>query len=375
MKYTLESAKEVFLNRDLFLEDDQEYKSTKTKMDCYDSDGYKYSLCVGEVKDKRTIRFQPFGRHNPYTLENIRNFMKLNNLQSELLSTEKPKGEKDKMLFRCKCGNTFSLHFNHLLMTKKDKCNACSSKERGDERVYLTPDFVNEKIKPFGYKLIKTDNFDYRQCHIIDKDGYKYKAVYRNLIEGCTPIKFSKMNPYTIENMKLYIKENNLPITLLEKNGRELNIRGDYVTITCEDCGEPFQANWYQITACKRYRCQKCVKNKSGLEKAVEDYLIETGVLYEGQKRFNDCKAKRSLPFDFYLPDYNCAIEVNGSQHYYESPMFSRSLKEQQYYDNIKKDYCKDNNITFLEIPFWDIENNKDTYKKKIDNIINAKPI
>ena len=323
MKYTLESAKEVFLNRGLFLEEGQEYKNTKTKMACYDSEGYKYSLRLEEVKDKRTVKFQPFGQYNPYTLENIKNFMKLNSLQSELLSTENPKNEKDKMLFRCKCGNTFYLHFNHLLATKKDKCN----------------------------------------------------VVYRNLIEGSTPIKFSKMNPYTIENMKLYVKENNLPITLLEKNGRELNVRNDYVTITCEDCGEPFQANWYQITVDKRYRCQKCIKRKSGLEKTVEEYLIETNVIYETQKRFDGCREKRSLPFDFYLPDYNCVIEVNGPQHYYESPMFSRSLKEQQYYDNIKKQYCKDNNIIFLEIPFWDIENNRNTYKRKIDNILTAEPI
>lgn len=375
MKYTLESAKEVFLNRGLFLEEGQEYKNTKTKMACYDSDGYKYSLRLEEVKDKRTVKFQPFGQYNPYTLENIKNFMRLNNLQSELLSTEPPKNEKDKMLFRCKCGNTFYLRFNHLLTTKKDKCNACSYKECGNERTFLTPDFVNEKIEPFGYKLIKTDNFDCKQCHIIDKNGYKYKATYRNLIDGRTPIKFSKKNPYTIENMKLYIKENNLAIVLLEEDKRELNVCSDYVTITCEDCGEPFQASWTQITLDKRYRCQKCIKRKSGLEKTVEEYLIETNVAYETQKRFDNCKNKRSLPFDFYLPDYNCVIEVNGAQHYYNSSIFSRSLKEQQYYDNIKKEYCKDNNIIFLEIPFWNIENNRDTYKRKIDNILMAEPI
>jgi hypothetical protein len=40
--------------------------------------------------------------------------------------------------------------------------------------------------------------------------------------------------------------------------------------------------------------------------------------------------------------------------------------------DNIKKEYCKKNNILFLELPYWDFydgKTTKETYKIKIDNI------
>ena len=43
--------------------------------------------------------------------------------------------------------------------------------------------------------------------------------------------------------------------------------------------------------------CPKC-KFSNG-EKIIEDYLIEIGVEYVCQKKFEDCKNKKRLPFDF----------------------------------------------------------------------------
>ena len=112
------------------------------------------------------------------------------------------------------------------------------------------------------------------------------------------------------------------------------------------------------------------------LERIVQKYLEDKNIEFEKQKRFNDCRNKRALPFDFYLPKYNCVIEVNGSQHYYENDWFSQSLCERQNIDNLKKQYCINNDIVFLELPFWYIKNNnhiKEKYKEEIDNIINQK--
>ena len=104
-----------------------------------------------------------------------------------------------------------------------------------------------------------------------------------------------------------------------------------------------------------------------------EQYLKERNIHYILQKRFEDCRDKRTLPFDFYLPDYNCCIEVNGDQHYREHQMFSQSLSERQRVDKIKREYCNTHNITLLEIPHWNIFNNgklSNTYKNKINSII-----
>jgi hypothetical protein len=108
------------------------------------------------------------------------------------------------------------------------------------------------------------------------------------------------------------------------------------------------------------------------MEYNVKKYLDEKNINYIQQKRFDDCKNKRALPFDFYLPQYNLCIEVNGTQHYREQQIFSETLEHRKMIDNIKKEYCKKNNILFLELPYWDFydrKTTKETYKIKIDNI------
>ena len=91
-------------------------------------------------------------------------------------------------------------------------------------------------------------------------------------------------------------------------------------------------------------------------------------IKYIQQKTFIGCKMKRLLPFDFYLIDYNCVIEVNGRQHYYEVKKFNRTLKEQKQYDDFKRKYCFENDIIYIEIPYYNIKNKN--YKMTIDNIL-----
>jgi hypothetical protein len=120
----------------------------------------------------------------------------------------------------------------------------------------------------------------------------------------------------------------------------------------------------------------------SNLEYKVKAYLDEKNVRYEMQKRFPKCKKKRCLPFDFYLTDFNYVIEVNGGQHYYDKPFFThkvtvktRTFEQQKEYDEYKKQFCVDNNIGYLELPFWLINNPPQTFKKKIDEIIEDKTL
>ena len=65
------------------------------------------------------------------------------------------------------------------------------------------------------------------------------------------------------------------------------------------------------------------------------------------------------MPFDFYLPDYNICIEYDGELHYKSIDFYGgeEELMKQQNRDNIKTQYCKDNNITLIRIPYWDLNN------------------
>ena len=51
--------------------------------------------------------------------------------------------------------------------------------------------------------------------------------------------------------------------------------------------------------------------------------------------------------------------------------MFDQSLEDRKNIDEIKKDYCKNNGIGYLEIPYWLITQSKvTTYKSMIDKIL-----
>jgi hypothetical protein len=99
--------------------------------------------------------------------------------------------------------------------------------------------------------------------------------------------------------------------------------------------------------------CPQC--SGSHGEKSVKLWLDNHSVKYKQQKTFDDCKDKNLLPFDFYLPDYNCCIEYDGEQHYRPVDYFGgeNSFKKTVMHDKIKNDYCKDNNIKLLRISYF----------------------
>lgn len=100
------------------------------------------------------------------------------------------------------------------------------------------------------------------------------------------------------------------------------------------------------------YGCPICRESKG--EKEIRNYLTENNIKFIGQNKFPDCKYKRLLPFDFYLPDYNICIEFNGKQHYEPIKYFGggNNFKIQQLKDEIKRKYCEINNIILLIIKY-----------------------
>lgn len=97
--------------------------------------------------------------------------------------------------------------------------------------------------------------------------------------------------------------------------------------------------------------CPKC-KSSSG-ERAVRKFLLDHGYSFEEQKKFDDCRYKHRLSFDFYLPNENICIEYNGSQHYSASHFYGYdSFQEQIIRDNIKKEYCFNNDIPLVIIRY-----------------------
>lgn len=109
----------------------------------------------------------------------------------------------------------------------------------------------------------------------------------------------------------------------------------------------------------KRGHSKSCGCLKSSGEHLIAENLTELKIIYEKQKTFKDClnpEHTSYLYFDFYLPDYNCCIEYDGEQHFYPVEFYGgeEKFKRQQLLDSIKNQYCIDNNIKLIRIPYTD---------------------
>ena len=122
--------------------------------------------------------------------------------------------------------------------------------------------------------------------------------------------------------------------------------------------------------------CIECNHRSNG-EQKISTLLDNCGIVYEYEKRFDDClnpKTGYKLSFDFYLPDYNCCIEYDGEQHFFaeynKTNNFFDKEKAQsiQYRDKIKNEYCRKKKYKLIRIPYLDYHKiNKDYLLKLLE--------
>ena len=143
-------------------------------------------------------------------------------------------------------------------------------------------------------------------------------------------------------------------------NGNKLLNPNEYIDIFTNNmiiqcsCGNTFTTSIQNYK--KVNRCSICSGKESKNEKIIREYLELHDIVYEQEKRFDDCKDKLYLPFDFYLPKYNMCIEYDGEQHYWD--VFSKeSTALTKAHDAIKTKYCTDNNIRLIRIPYYEKNN------------------
>lgn len=95
-----------------------------------------------------------------------------------------------------------------------------------------------------------------------------------------------------------------------------------------------------------------CLISK-GQEK-IASLLTEYNISFESEKSFDNCyypDTKGHCRFDFYV-DNSYLIEFDGIQHFQENSFFTISLEQQQQRDTFKNEWCKQNNIPLIRIPY-----------------------
>lgn len=163
------------------------YKNSKQRLPLETKEGYKFMMSY-EVMKKGIKKKPIFNRFNPFTSENIKRYIEINNLECEFVGEYK--SNKDKLSFKCKCGSVFRTSFNDFRSNHKTHCNTCGIAKRSGENHYdynpklteeerirrrmLTP---NENMRLFRTKVFENDNYT---CVICGNKSSKGKSVVLN---------------------------------------------------------------------------------------------------------------------------------------------------------------------------------------------------
>ena len=125
------------------------------------------------------------------------------------------------------------------------------------------------------------------------------------------------------------------------------------VKIKCNTCGCVFEQRIdHHLNG---HGCPEC--NKSHLEEQTESILKKNNITFEPQKKFSWLKCKREMPLDFYLPDYNIAIECHGIQHFLTEGngyFNTEDVRETQRRDTLKLQLCMEHGIPIYYVKYND---------------------
>lgn len=332
-----------------------------------DNDGYKY---IKDIYKKGELNnFHKYDIKNSYCIYNINLSLSKNNEYNTKLIPESYKGGKYIAHFKCgRCGKIFKGLIGNILKYKYKICSDCVREIQNTKIVEYEK--IKKEVENYGYKLLSKEwNGNHQRIDVKDCMGYKGRIKLETLRNGGSFSKFALYNPYSLENLKLYCKINNFDCSIPNQKFKGY---GNNLKVKCS-CGKIFEVSLDHFIYDNQIKCRNCSnKDISSYEKKVKEWLDENKVKYIQQYKYNDCKYKKLLPFDFFIIDKNCLIEIQGEQHYYPIKKFGgeKAFKELKKRDSVKYNYCKNKKIPLYYITYIDIKNKN--YEKILNKIINS---
>lgn len=260
-----------------------------------------------------------------------------------------------KWLCKCKCGNEVIVRGSSLRNGNTKSCG-CLQKEKIRERNENKENIIGKKFnhllveKFVGYKENnngKRSRLYECLCDCGNKKITTYNYIISGQVKSCGCLSHKKQ--YIDEIGNRYGK-----LTVLSYEGTNKDKRSLWL---CKcDCGGTIITSGKSLRNGLIISCG-CVKSKG--EEKISKLLEENNINYSKQWHFKDLKSKNNYPlyFDFAIFDENnklkCLIEYQGEQHYNEPRGKWTSIQET---DAMKKNYCKNNKIKLIEIPYYNYE-------------------
>jgi len=324
------------------------YKNSKTKIEIICSVHGLFKQAPGShLQGQGCVKCS--GRYQPTTEEFIEQAQEIHDNRYDYSQVEYIKSDsKVKIICRIH-GSFFQTPNAHI--QQGQGCKMCGIISRTNANRMTREEFVLKGRELHG------DQYDYslvqylggrKKVTIVCKEHGKFKQTPHGHLrgQGCSRC------------------AGNQPLTALEFIQRAKIVHGDRfdyaltnfinsktkITIICPDHGQ------FKQTPRMHLQGRGCPHYHESLgEATVASWLDACDIVYEREKRFEDCRDKLPLPFDFYLPEENYLIEYDGEQHY--QPSFTetdslRILKGIQRRDAIKTEFANQNSIQLLRIKY-----------------------
>lgn len=257
-------------------------------------------------------------------------------------------GCRAKIKVMCHEGHVSEKRYDHF--KSGNGCKECADNAKRNDI-----NNVRDYISDYGYELLDNEyTKNNRPLNMKCPMGHTCKISYSNFTNG------NRCKECCHENYRLDINDIRFEF---EKEGYTL------ISTTYKNNSEKLDLICPEGHSCKishanfihgSVRCSKCINlNVSRGEKMIIEVLQSRNVKFVQQYKFDSCKDKKSLPFDFYLTELNTIIEFDGEQHFTYKGRFGseESFYSTIYHDAIKNAFCEDNNIDLIRIPYWEYNN------------------
>lgn len=276
----------------------------------------------------------------------------LHNINKDIEVIGKYKNGGTEILCLCKKHNhSWMVKPNHLL--RGGGCLHCGIEKTANRLRKTHGDFINEltkvniNIEAIG-KYTTSKSPLKCKCKV---DGTVFHPLPSNLLKGqgcptCAIKRTSDANRMTQEDFESRVKKVLPNIKVLG----EYKTRNEKIQVSCKKDGHTWMAKGSHLI--DGHGCPKCKSSKG--EKIIEEYLKDNFIAYKPQFKFKNCRYKRRLPFDFYLPELNAVIEYDGIQHFKPIDFFGgeKSFEYRKKLDGIKSEYCNKNRINLIRVPY-----------------------
>ena len=349
---------------------------TTTKIDFIDNEGFKYSLSQQNICTtiRRNGILARYFQHNPYTFENINNYLKINNIPL-ILITKNPKNATCKLEWKCNIHNEIFERGWNSIKNGSLFCKECEIEDFRLRRCNTIEYVKNKALEDFDINIISEVYINNEElldftCNKHLDEGIQHKS-WGNMLTKSHPCLYCSKEKWLDKAMKSHdefieqVKEihGDKYIVVSEYKGSNKHVR-----VYCTKCKNTFSIKASHLTS--GHGCGICTKSKG--EEQIKVTLDKYNYNYMREYRFDDCRGiQKTLPFDFYLENLNLCIEFQGVQHFKPVEMFGgqTQFEIQQFNDNCKREYCKNKNIHLLEIPYWDEKNIEKILLNKINEI------